>query len=129
MRERGRGAEKCVSEHWVTPLLNLSTSKVSPQGWGLDGSGQGVVRGKVSGGRVREKGERLHSRVQSEVRRLGKQCMRNSVCGNEGQKKNLFLMGVCASQSCAPGETSKILNNEYKIRFNFPKASQMIQLD
>lgn len=30
---------KCVSAHWVTLLLNLSTSKVSPQGWGLDGRG------------------------------------------------------------------------------------------
>lgn len=37
-----RGAEKCVSEHWVALLLNLSPSKVSPQGWGgrVDG-GQG----------------------------------------------------------------------------------------
>lgn len=58
-KHRERGAEKCVSEHWVTLLLNLSSSKVSPQGWGLDGWGQGVVRGKVSEGRVGEKGERL----------------------------------------------------------------------
>lgn len=51
-----RGAEKCVSEHWVTPLLNLSPSKVSPQGWGgrMGGGGGGgtrVVRGKVSEGK------------------------------------------------------------------------------
>lgn len=46
--------EKCVSEHWVTLLLNLSTSRVSPQGWGrLDGWGQGVVRGKVWGRKVK----------------------------------------------------------------------------
>lgn len=36
-REGGRGAEKCVSEHWVTPLLNLSASKVSPKGRGSEG--------------------------------------------------------------------------------------------
>lgn len=37
-----RGAEKCVSEHWVAPRLNLSPSKVSPQGWGgRMGGGQG----------------------------------------------------------------------------------------
>lgn len=51
-KHRERGAEKCVSEHWVTLRLNLSTSKVSPQGWGL---GRGVARGKVSEGAVREK--------------------------------------------------------------------------
>lgn len=55
--ERGRGVAKCVSAHWVTLLLNLSTSKVSPQGWGLDGRAPGVVGGKVSQERVREKGE------------------------------------------------------------------------
>lgn len=66
MGERERGAEKCVSEHWVTLLLNLSTSKVSPQGWGLDRRGEGVAMGGTfQGERVREKRERLHTRVQS----------------------------------------------------------------
>ena len=64
--ERGRGAEKCVGEHWVTLLLNLSTSKVSPQagggGGGVGRGDKGVARGKVSGGRVREKRERFRRR-------------------------------------------------------------------
>lgn len=78
-RETGRGAGKCVSEHWVTLLLNLSTSKVSPQWWGLEGWGQGLVRGKVSEGRVREKGARLHTSAQSQVRRLEQEGTRRSV--------------------------------------------------
>lgn len=41
-----RGAEKCVSEHWVTLLLNLSTSKVSPQGWGVGWIGTRGVEGE-----------------------------------------------------------------------------------
>ena len=36
-----RGAEKCVSEHWVALLLNLSPSKVSPQGRGVGGGMDG----------------------------------------------------------------------------------------
>lgn len=49
--------EKCVSEHWVTLKLNLSASKVSPQGWGLDGRGLGVARESFKRERAREKGE------------------------------------------------------------------------
>lgn len=43
--------ERCAGEHWVTLLLNLSTSKVSPPGWGLDGRGGrgGRFRGKREG--------------------------------------------------------------------------------
>lgn len=66
-----RGAEKCVSEHWVTPLLNLSPSKVSPQGWGgrMGGGGGGKVsegKGKVTGFRrvrVQVKGFEKESRT------------------------------------------------------------------
>lgn len=94
-RERGRGAGKCVSEHWVTLLLNLSTSKVSPQRWGLDGWGQGVVRGKVSEGRVREKGEGLYTSVQSEVRRLGQESTRRSETRIEWPKN---LICICFVQ-------------------------------
>lgn len=54
-KHRERGAEKCVSEHWVTLVLKLSTSKVSPQGWGLDGWGQGVERESFRG---KSEGER-----------------------------------------------------------------------
>lgn len=77
-----RGAEKCVSEHWVTPLLNLSPSKVSPQGWGgrMGGGHQGgerkSFRGKRKGDglqaasgageRVRGEGE-SHQSGESEV--------------------------------------------------------------
>lgn len=105
-----RGAEKCVSEHWVTLWLNLSTSKVSPQGWGLDGWGQGVVRGKVSEGTVREKGERLHTRVQSGVRRFGPEGTRKSVtpvkkhrvsnvfCVTEGKKHMEHQTGLISQE-------------------------------
>lgn len=76
-REGGRGAEKCVSEHWVTPLLNLSASKVSPQGRGSDGwmgtrGGESLRRNEREG----KKGERLHT-VQSEVRKLGQVVLKN----------------------------------------------------
>lgn len=47
-----RGAEKCVTEHWVAPLLNLSPSKVSPQGWG------GRTGGDRGGERRRFRGKR-----------------------------------------------------------------------
>lgn len=62
-----RGAEKCVSEHWVTPLLNLSPSKVSPQGWGgrTGGGGTRVVRGNVSEGKGKVTGFR---RVRVQVK-------------------------------------------------------------
>lgn len=108
-KHRERGAEKCVSEHWVTLLLNLSSSKVSPQEWGLDGWGQGVVRGKVS---EREKGERLpHKRsVRGEKAWTRKSVTR--IERQENQISNVF---------CAIGvkKTHEKLN-----WFNFPKASK-----
>lgn len=70
--------EKCVSEHWVTPLLNLSASKVSPQGRRSDG--WMGTRGGESLRRKSDKeikGERLHTRVQSEARKLGQVVLEN----------------------------------------------------
>lgn len=56
-----RGAEKCVSEHWVTPLLNLSPSKVSPQGWGGRTGGGGDQGGERKCFRGKRKGDGLQA--------------------------------------------------------------------
>lgn len=88
-----RGAEKCVSEHWVTPLLNLSPSKVSPQGWGgRMGGGTRVVRGKVSEGKGKVKG---FGRVQAQVK--GFEENKN---GNDVGKLTFGPLNVRDPQSC-----------------------------
>lgn len=57
---------------------------------GVGWIGQGGGERESFRGRVREKGERLHTRVQSEVRRLGEEWTRKSVCGSKGQKNLSF---------------------------------------
>lgn len=81
--ERGRSVAKCVSEHWVTLMLKLSTSKVSPRGWwgvwGWTDEDDGCWEGKFKGEEWGRKWTPAR-RVQTQVRQLGKRD-EGTICG------------------------------------------------
>jgi len=87
-RVNGRSVEKCVSEHWVTLLLKLSTSKVSPQGWGLRWMGtRGGERESLSGGERRKAARRVQAQV-----RTWKQTIRNYLWRWKSQVSNVRFL-------------------------------------
>ncbi len=123
-RERGRGAEKCVSEHWVTLPLNLSTSKVSSQGWGLDGWGRGWWGGEFQ---REERGRKVKGCTRGFSRRwdsLKKKVNKyeKSAGGVEGKKSLIFNVYLCIKELWYL-ENKKIYDTEWMTRPHFSKAS------